>query len=139
MKVAEKLADRIVVGALCDDFHAIARGKDHRFIDLVPARQRGQSIADTIAGERQPLPYFYGCCFVAESDECELHCWLKTVEPAEVIRAQEGHEDSDETHNRKIGCLSSSPAGDQPVGNKHHVNEPRYKREQHLCISSPDS
>ena len=63
----------VAAGTLGNDLHAIARGKNDRFLHLLPPSQCGQSVTDSITGERQPFPDFYGCCFVAESDECELH------------------------------------------------------------------
>jgi len=73
VKVAQKFADRVVTGTLGNDLHAIARGKNNRLIHLLPSGQGSQSVPDSITGERQPFPDFYGRCFVTKSDECELH------------------------------------------------------------------
>jgi hypothetical protein len=69
MKLAKKIANQPIVGTFCNDLDAIARRKDDRFGDILPANKRGQSLAQRVAVESESLPDFNRRSFMADSDD----------------------------------------------------------------------
>src|SRR5262245_28995481 len=75
MKLAKEFANQVVICTLGDDFHPVARGKDHHLAHVVSAHKGLQRESKGIIVECEPFTEFDRRRLVAESDECELHHW----------------------------------------------------------------
>ena len=73
VELAKKLANQPLVRAFGDDLDAIARRQNQRLIHFLAAYKGRQRRAEGIAAEGHSFPDFNRCCFVTESDQCELH------------------------------------------------------------------
>ena len=73
VKVAQKFTNQAIVGTLCDDLNPVAGRENHRLAHVLATDQGSQSRTQHVTIEREPFPNFDGGCFVANSDQCELH------------------------------------------------------------------
>ena len=89
--VAQKRADDfprvIAVGRRYGDLHAVAGGKDQRFLHAVARLKVRQRLRQRFLAEGEPLPHFHGRRLVAHAGNQELH-GLNRMAPSRACAAQ---------------------------------------------------